>query len=189
MTTTLVVCAGCGATVEKHNNQINLAHKRAKRLFCSKSCAARTSREEYRKTYTTPAEKACLCCHAVKPLACFDSRTGNLDGRFSECKDCRSVRSKARRVRERDKLNALQKKARYGLTPEMEAAILVDQGGVCGLCGGPPPLVVDHCHKTKMVRGLLCSRCNRGLGMLGDDVDGLLRALTYLSRKTPGKDR
>jgi hypothetical protein len=41
---------------------------------------------------------------------------------------------------------------------------------------------VDHCHETKKVRGLLCSPCNRAIGQLGDTVQGVQRALTYLQR-------
>jgi hypothetical protein len=39
---------------------------------------------------------------------------------------------------------------------------------------------IDHDHKTNVVRGILCSGCNTGLGQLGDTVEGLKRALAYL---------
>jgi hypothetical protein len=39
---------------------------------------------------------------------------------------------------------------------------------------------IDHCHETNEVRGILCSGCNTGLGHLGDNIDGLLRAVAYL---------
>ena len=51
----------------------------------------------------------------------------------------------------------------------------------CQLCGrGGRQLVLDHCHESGDFRGFICSPCNRGLGLLGDDVDGLLQALLYL---------
>ena len=42
-------------------------------------------------------------------------------------------------------------------------------------------LVADHDHKTGFVRGMVCTKCNAGLGMLGDDIDGLKKALKYLT--------
>jgi hypothetical protein len=72
----------------------------------------------------------------------------------------------------------------YGLSPADHAALMERQGGRCAICDKPPPpnrrLHVDHDHETGRVRGLLCNGCNSGLGALGDDEAGLLRALAYL---------
>ena len=43
-------------------------------------------------------------------------------------------------------------------------------------------LVLDHCHETNIFRGWLCSPCNRAIGALGDNVQGLERAVAYLKR-------
>ncbi len=43
-------------------------------------------------------------------------------------------------------------------------------------------LCFDHCHKTYVHRGWLCDNCNRSIGMLGDDIAGLKRALEYVQR-------
>lgn len=64
--------------------------------------------------------------------------------------------------------------------------LLIDQGGRCAICGEEPtrkPLVMDHNHKTGQIRGLLCSRCNHGIGMLGDHPIVLDKAAAYLRRK------
>lgn len=55
------------------------------------------------------------------------------------------------------------------------------QGGACGICGRiPNKLVIDHCHDTGNLRGLLCAQCNVGIGMLRDDVVVLRKAVAYL---------
>lgn len=64
--------------------------------------------------------------------------------------------------------------------------LVIELGNVCGICGLPPKpgrrLNVDHDHGTGLVRGLLCSQCNVGLGALGDKAEGLEAALEYLRR-------
>jgi hypothetical protein len=65
---------------------------------------------------------------------------------------------------------------------------LARQGGHCRLCPETVDLVIDHDHRCcpgpyscgKCVRGLLCHRCNRGIGQLGDDADRLLAAAAYV---------
>jgi hypothetical protein len=54
---------------------------------------------------------------------------------------------------------------------------------VCELCGRPPKgraMALDHDHETGAFRGWLCSPCNIGIGALGDNLEGLLRAVEYL---------
>jgi len=50
----------------------------------------------------------------------------------------------------------------------------------CEICGNTERLVPDHNHNTGMIRGILCSNCNAGLGLLGDNMDGILHAFEYL---------
>ena len=69
-------------------------------------------------------------------------------------------------------------KERYGITIAIYEEMFVDQGGVCKICEVPPRrmLVVDHCHLSGKVRGLLCSSCNLGLGKFRDNVFSLANA-------------
>lgn len=70
----------------------------------------------------------------------------------------------------------------YGLTKEEFASRVAAQDGLCSLCARKPKgtLVIDHCHETGKIRGLLCPQCNTALGRLGDTIEGLERALRYL---------
>lgn len=80
----------------------------------------------------------------------------------------------------------LQKK--YGISQAEWQEMFLKQGGVCAICGCHQryqSLAVDHDHKTKKVRGLLCVQCNRGLGRFFDSPLRLRRAAEYIenSRK------
>lgn len=70
----------------------------------------------------------------------------------------------------------------YGLDRDEYDQLLAEQGGVCAICKNDDvkALAVDHCHETGRIRGLLCNKCNRGLGLLGDSYDAILRVLDYL---------
>lgn len=57
----------------------------------------------------------------------------------------------------------------------------------CELCGQPFGAAgsqLDHCHATNTFRGWLCKRCNTGLGLLGDDLESVLKAVKYLKTVT-----
>ncbi len=59
------------------------------------------------------------------------------------------------------------------------------QDGKCAICerifGENLKPCVDHCHRTGVVRALLCSECNKGIGLLQDDALVVERALRYLT--------
>jgi hypothetical protein len=78
--------------------------------------------------------------------------------------------------------------ARYGLSEDAYDALLQSQNYSCALCKSKDPkrkqgFVVDHDHDTGRIRGLLCHPCNIALGMLGDNVSGLQKAISYLEAK------
>jgi hypothetical protein len=52
----------------------------------------------------------------------------------------------------------------------------------CEICGRTENLIADHDHKTKKFRGTLCTKCNVGIGLLGDTLEGILKAENYLRR-------
>lgn len=124
--------------------------------------------------------KICKRCNDSKLLTEFSIHKGFKDGRNSVCKIC-----KAQEQRGREELRPYsyekQIKTRYGLTIDDYNGILSKQNNCCAICKRPGiDLVVDHCHNTGIVRGLLCQRCNTGLGKFEDDQALLRNALTYL---------
>ena len=85
----------------------------------------------------------------------------------------------------------IELKKNFGISLDEYNKMLKDQNGVCKICGNPEMtyhnnsdrlrnLAVDHCHTTGKVRGLLCSRCNQGLGNFRDNPDFLAKAISYL---------
>jgi hypothetical protein len=75
-----------------------------------------------------------------------------------------------------------QRLKKYGIDKEGFEELLHKQGGLCACCGrvmdNPH---VDHCHETGLIRGLLCFLCNSGIGKLGDNLCGVLKAVNYLT--------
>lgn len=79
-------------------------------------------------------------------------------------------------------------KYEFGITLSDFNDMLSAQDGGCAICGqtqtrpGTKYLAVDHCHTTGKIRGLLCDRCNRGLGFFKDSPELLVAAAEYLKR-------
>ena len=151
--------------------------------------------------------KKCRKCGIVKSRDDFTirqsgPRIGHLAG---YCKLCSAevVRGKYHRDIKRDptlyrhcewpsKLKRL-----YGITVEDYHRILAEQGGACALCRSMTPengnrkykrnvrsvFDVDHDHKTGRVRGLLCTRCNRLVGLANDDPNTARRLVEYLTKE------
>ena len=88
--------------------------------------------------------------------------------------------------------NPMKRKAQrlkqYGIEPSDFMDMLTMQNGRCAICGHEDLTnrsffpVVDHCHETGKVRGLLCMNCNQGLGKFKDSADRLFSAIAYLTK-------
>lgn len=101
---------------------------------------------------------------------------------------------KAWKAANRDKHRASNRKWKLKKFASIEIfdKLFSEQGGRCAICRTDKGsstgkdnrrLAVDHCHKTKVVRGLLCGNCNRMLGLVKDDPETLRRAIAYLGIK------
>lgn len=152
--------------------------------------------------------KTCSMCRQAKALSEFHKNKRTKDGHSSRCKECaKSVtRDWYSKNPERAKASSLQSrknnpdsywrryyKRQYGITLERYEEMLAQQGGVCAMCKKEcrtrDRLSVDHNHSCcpggtscgQCVRGLLCMRCNQGIGHLGDSIDLLQAAIDYLT--------
>jgi hypothetical protein len=79
-------------------------------------------------------------------------------------------------------------KIKYGITISEYDLLFKEQEGACAICKThqstqPIALAVDHCHTTGKVRGLLCGKCNRGIGLFEDREDILVSAIHYLKER------
>jgi hypothetical protein len=73
---------------------------------------------------------------------------------------------------------------------ERYAELVVSQAGRCAICNCiPKRLCLDHDHDTGYVRALLCSKCNAGLGMFGDDPRLMVAAIEYLNKHTKAQKK
>lgn len=130
-------------------------------------------------------EQACIKCKVVFPytvdhFALNTSTNTNAKVTYlrTDCRDCNKITTKGNK--EAKKLVGNPKRPLLG--------------SCCDLCGCDPGpnkkdptranLVFDHCHETLIHRGWLCDNCNRSMGILGDDVEGMLKSAIYIAKTT-----
>lgn len=132
--------------------------------------------------------KTCTRCRETKPLDQFHKRARSKDGLTSRCGPCRSQEVREYRVKYPEKVieygRTSNLRKAFGITVAEYEALLAEQSGGCGICGKTCTtgrrLAVDHDHETGRVRGLLCSRCNRGIGLFFDSAEHLRKAADYV---------
>ncbi len=107
--------------------------------------------------------KTCVYCGISKGLSCFNKHIGHKDNLDTRCRDCMKKQSRIRR----DLYKTAPQKPEF-----------------CECCGEKPKKwTLDHDHNDNSFRGWVCDHCNLAIGLLGDDISGVERALKYL--KTP----
>lgn len=117
---------------------------------------------------------ACAKCGELKGPDEYPSgrKARNGQKRYAYCKACH---------REYQRLSTLRRV--FNMTPADYDLILDEQGKACGICRRPPGktrLAVDHCHRTGLIRGLVCWRCNRAIAIMQDNAELHDRAARYL---------
>jgi predicted nucleic acid-binding Zn ribbon protein len=148
-------CPGCGTAFEPVGRQ----------RFCSMRCGQRIQTRK-RLSIAVPVMGTCWWCQAEFRLT---------DGRRFYCsaEHARFVKS-------------LWNVGKYGITRDDYREAWFRQDGKCAACGRPERtarnhlLCVDHDHVTGRFRGLLCSHCNRAIGLLDDDPVVIEAAARYV---------
>lgn len=133
--------------------------------------------------------RQCRVCKIFKPDSEFYYAK-----RDHRCKECERKRTK------KYLLEHPRKKRGYTIKPiaddldistkellNIYDILLEQQDGCCAVCGIHISEIdrsfdIDHCHKTKIVRGLLCNNCNVAIGRLKDSPELCYKAAEYLDR-------
>lgn len=143
-----------------------------------------------RATQVIDGRKACTRCMETKPVEAFPvhAKTESRQQRYRHwCRECSAAYLKEW-YRKRGGKTAYYRERGVGVAPAQYQQMSAAQGGVCAICLTDPTgktktcdvLHVDHDHASGVVRGLLCMKCNRALGLFGDNVDALRAAVAYL---------
>jgi hypothetical protein len=140
-----------------------------------------TSPEAEFDAWSNVTTKPCSKCDKVKRLIEFGGNTSGADAfdsfgnrlRRPECIECTRQAAHGKSV-------AMKTAKKLGI------AFKAPEGTLCAICDLPARrgdgLVFDHDHETCTFRGYLHNSCNRSCGVLGDDVESLLRAVNYLNK-------
>lgn len=138
-------------------------------------------------------KKKCSKCGEIKLLKEFNKRSASSDGLTSQCRCCLNTKAMQVRANKPNRTRGYNLKSRFNISIDDYNKMFLKQRGVCKICGNPETqtdkkgklkwLVVDHNHDTGEIRGLLCSACNKGIGLLGDSIPTLESAVKYLKEK------
>jgi Recombination endonuclease VII len=154
-------CDGCG--------QIYI-RTAPKQRFCKVTCGQRIQTRK-RLGLRGPSS-------IIRPCEYCTAEFSSVDGRTKYCGD--ECARTAKSLRESFR--------RYGITMQEYRRLWLKQEGVCAICHQPERternnlLTIDHDHVTGHIRGLLCSHCNRAIGLLQDDPKVIAAAAAYVRR-------
>lgn len=142
-------------------------------------------------------KKVCTKCGVSKGARAFAPHSNTRDKKRPECRTCHAKYHRQARIdTDRDHYRRYELKRKYGITVDEYNQMFADHDGRCAICarhvseivfGKWKTLAVDHNHDTGAVRGLLCSKCNVGLGAFADDISRIEAAASYLRRYSKGE--
>lgn len=140
-------------------------------------CVFKNPKEEY--MWAEKQIKKCSKCLIDKKLSDFARNTSGRDpldqygyrSRRPECNKCTKIVNQGKRLA---KKRAIELGISYNAPTD----------ATCSICNKPSSsknkLVFDHCHVNNIFRGYCCNSCNRSMGVLGDNIESLLKVINYL---------
>ncbi len=168
------ICSKC--QIKKSIDDFGFSRPRVHRSECKK-CQA-TYNRKYRKKNKFKVRQWAV--NRIEKNKIY--RTNNKEKRNSYLREWQKNNS--------GKVRSQRYRHRYGIEVEDYNKMLQDQKYCCAICRSKDLrrkntqfFAVDHCHKTGVVRGLLCYSCNTLIGRAKDDINILFSAIRYLSIK------
>lgn len=144
--------------------------------------------------FDADGNRFCGGCKTFQAASCFHKDKKGPAGLSHRCKECtrlyaRNYYAADSEERRRRNMNTIKQYLRrqYGLTKEQYDAKLAAQNYMCAICCTSEPAGgwhLDHNHSTGAVRDFLCGSCNRGLGLMREDIGTLLGAIAYVTKHT-----
>jgi len=133
--------------------------------------------------------RTCIDCgkkaFSDRYLVNFVKDKGSKHGRRNLCLCCQYLRNKRYTEENQKKIKDWktdhQTRKRYGIDA-VTYKERMKTSKQCQICSSKSKLVYDHCHDTMKFRGVLCNKCNRSLGALGDTKEAIQKVLDYLTK-------
>jgi len=135
-------------------------------------------------TYVTPRDgfRVCKQCRRLARNSYYANNRTQHAARNSDWKSKNPEYGQEWERTHRVSRQGIRRKSKYQITKDEYAQMLESQHGSCKICKTEMKTIcIDHCHETGKVRGLLCRKCNTGIGMLQDNLDIVQNAAEYLA--------
>lgn len=160
-------CLTCGRTLPRADFYLSSKSSDGLASEC-KICSKERNYRRYRRSdHSAVNEKLCKGCSHNKTRSEFPASPASPDGLATLCHACSTGK---------------RRRTLYGLNAFDIGVLLEISCGVCEICGRPhgDRTCIDHDHTTGLLRGVLCSPCNMGLGLVHDNILVLISAAEYL---------
>ena len=170
--------------------------------YSKKEPTAKAKRMDINSKLMLENKRKCFQCEEIKELYLFGKRGERRGGYSTRCKECLAIRGRKWAMDNPERTKILSKrsterrkpvnfitnlKVKYGLSKIDFDSMLKTQNNKCKICNIEFKVInwrrnfaIDHNHETGKVRGLLCSTCNTGIGLLKESIPVLNDSITYV---------